>query len=91
MTSGGEHVFDLVSSKRSIVGEVKSTKYPPAEKSLPTKLGDMSNDILFLLGVKRTKRRLLVLTNKKFFDYFKETVEAKIADSLGVETILVEV
>jgi hypothetical protein len=90
-TRGGEHVFDLVSSKGSIVGEVKSTKYPPSGKPLGTKVGDLSRDILLLLGVKRAKRRLLVFTNKKLFDYFKETVQAKIANSLAVETILVEV
>lgn len=46
--------------------------------------GNLSRDILLLLGVKRAKRRFLVLTNKKLFDYFKGTVQEKIADSLGV-------
>lgn len=88
--AGGKHKFDLVSSKPRIVGEVKSTKYPPAEKSLPTKVGDVSRDILLLLGVKRAKERLMVLTNKKFYDFFINTRQARIADSLGVKTILVE-
>lgn len=78
---GGEHQFDLVSSE---------AKYPPTEKPLPTKVGDVSRDILLLLGVKRAKRRLMVLTNKKFFNFFINTMQARIANSLGVKTILVE-
>jgi len=89
-TLGGEHSFDLVSSKVRIIGEVKSTQYPAAEKSLPTKVGDVSRDIILLLGVKRAKRRILVLTDKKFFDFFINTRQARIANSLGVKTILVD-
>jgi len=87
---GGEHAFDLVSSRGSIVGEVKSTRYPHAGKSLPTKVGDMSRDILLLLAVKRSRKRLLVLTNKKFYDFFVQTEQAKIADSRGVKTIFLD-
>ena len=90
-TTGGRHRFDLVSEKAGIFVEVKSTKYPKEEKSLPTKVGDISRDILLLLGVKRAKRCLLVLTNKKFFEYFTQKAkQAKIADSRGVEIVLVE-
>jgi hypothetical protein len=87
---GGRHRFDLFSSKAGIVGEVKSTKYPPAEKSLNTKVGDISRDILLLLGIKSAKRRLLVLTDRRFFEFFKQERQAKIAILLGIEILWVE-
>ena len=87
LVGGKLHRFDIVSHDRQTIGEIKSTVYPASGKSLDTKVGDMSSDILLLLG-RRARRKMLVLTDKRFYDWFVETPQAKVATKKGIEIIL---
>ena len=87
LVGGKLHKFDIVSHDRQTIGEIKSTVYPASGKSLDTKVGDMSSDILLLLG-RRARRKMLDLTDKGFYDWFVKTPQAKVATKKGIEIIL---
>lgn len=74
------HEFDLVSDDMSIVGEIKS-----GIKSRGNYLGALS-DCLFLTRVK-AKKKLLVLTNKEFYGYFKVNSEGVIPNNIEIMLI----
>ncbi|HVP93028.1 MAG TPA: hypothetical protein VMS94_04730, partial [Acidobacteriota bacterium] len=71
------HEFDLVSDDASIVGEVKS-----GEKSRSNYERTL-NDCLFLAKIK-AKRKLLILTNKEFYDYFRAKSDGLISRDIEV-------
>ena len=74
------HEFDIVSDDMDIVGEIKSGR-----KSRSNYIGALS-DCLLLDRVKAEKK-LLILTNKDFYGYFKEKSEGVI--SHNIEIILI--
>jgi len=74
------HEFDLVSDDASIVGEIKS-----GEKSRSNYERTL-NDCLFLDKVKAQKK-LLVLTNKEFYEYFRAKSDGLISKNIQVMLI----
>lgn len=73
------HEFDLVSDDRQIVGEITSTTCG-YDKTL--------NDCIFLSKTK-AKKKLLVLTNKKFHKSFKLKYEGLLP--YGVEVLFLSI
>ena len=71
------HEFDLVSNDMRIVGEIKSGR-----RSRANYLGALS-DCLFLTKLK-AKKKLLVLTNNEFYQYFKTNSEGIISPAIDV-------
>lgn len=74
------HEFDLVSDDMNIVGEIKSGK-----KSRSTYLGALS-DCFFLTKIE-AKKKLLILTDKEFYTYFKVYSEGVIPNNIDVMLI----
>ena len=83
--------FDLVSSDGSIVGEVKSYVYSMPSGGRPSgKIAHASEACLFLMHAKGAKRKLLIFTDKEFFENYKKERQGQIAEFNGIELILVE-
>lgn len=74
------HEFDVVSDDMNIVGEIKSGR-----KSRGNYVGALS-DCFFLTKIK-AKKKLLVLTNKEFYEYFKVNLEGVIPDNIEIMLI----
>ena len=71
------HEFDLVSDDMSIIGEIKSGR-----KSRGNFLGALS-DCLFLAKIEASKK-LLILTDKEFYRYFKVRSEGVISRDIEI-------
>ena len=76
------HEFDLVSKDLEILGEIKSCRVNDASFK-----GSL-NDCFYLSRIK-AKRKMMVLTNKDFCDYFKKKSDGLISEE--IEVILVKV
>jgi len=70
LKTGGRHRFDVVSKDRTIVGGIKATSLREdggvgagAIKSIFTEL--------YFLSLVKAKKKVLILTNKGFYDLFK--------------------
>ena len=87
LTTGGKHKFDAVSVDRSIVADVKSS----------SARNDNASSRKFVAGTFRSaivdvdylsliiaKKKILVLTNRDFFDYFIKRMKGKIASGIEV-------
>jgi len=74
------HEFDIVSDDVNIVGEIKSGR-----KSRINYVGALSD--CFLLTRIKARKKLLVLTNKEFYGYFKANSEGVIPDNIEIMLI----
>jgi len=74
------HEFDIVSDDMGIVGEIKSGR-----KSRGNYLGALS-DCLFLTKVK-ARKKLLVITDRRFYGYFKVKSEGVIPSNIEIMLI----
>lgn len=77
------HEFDIVSDEMNIVGEIKSGR-----KSRDNYLRALA-DCMFLSQVK-AKKKMFVLTNKDFYDYFKTNSEGIIAKDIDLVLVCLE-
>ena len=77
------HEFDLVSDDMSIIGEIKSGR-----KSRSNFLGALG-DCLFLTKIE-AKKKLLILTDKEFYRYFKIRSDGIISRDIEIMHILPE-
>jgi len=75
------HEFDLVSKDSDILGEVKSCRINA------TSFKGALNDCFYLSKVK-ARRKMLVLTNKDFYSYFKRKSDGLVTSD--IEIILVK-
>jgi hypothetical protein len=84
--------FDLVSPDGSIVGEIKTYKSPTSGGKRPSaKIAHASDACLLLLAAENAKKRLLIFTNKNFYELYKSERQGQIAESNGIEIRLIEV
>ena len=72
------HEFDLVSDDMSIIGEVKSGR--KSRSNFTRALADC----IFLDRVEKAKKKILVLTNKEFYGYFKANSEGLIPSEIDI-------
>lgn len=77
LKTGGRHRFDIVSQDHTIVGGIKATSLREdggvgagAIKSIFTEL--------YFLSIVEAKKKILILTNKGFYDLFKRRSAGKI-------------
>jgi len=84
-----EHEFDIVADTPDglVVGEVKSSKYGNEARFITTKFHRVLTACVYLGRVKAS-RKLLVLTEKKFYERFKEESHGLIDED--IEILLVE-
>lgn len=68
------HTFYLVSEDKEIVGEIKSVSITTEQAYNTTRAKRVLVDCYFLDKVK-AKKKILVLTNKEFYDRFKSDFE----------------
>ena len=87
LITGGEHKFDIVSLDKSIVGEIKSNQ--------TRENGDVGIGVrksiyfdIYMLSLVKAEKKLLVLTNKDFYNFFKRISVGKVP--LDIEIILIE-
>jgi hypothetical protein len=84
--------FDLVSPDGSIVGEIKTYKSPTSGGKRPSaKIAHASDACLLLLAAETAKKRLLVFTDRNFYELFKSERQGQIAEFFGIEIRLIEV
>ena len=84
--------FDLVSPDGSIVGEVKTYVSPTKGGKRPSaKIAHASEGCLFLMHAEGAKKRLLILTDRNFYTLYKNERQGQMAESNGIEIMLVEV
>lgn len=77
-----KHEFDIVSPDRQIVGEIKSYKYTPKAQA-NTRLPRVMMDCLYLSLVS-AKTKLMVLTDKEFYDKFKEDSDGLLPEEIKI-------
>jgi hypothetical protein len=75
------HEFDLISERKDIIGEIKSGKCSRANYKLALV------DCMYLSKI-RARMKLMVFTEKKLYEYFKEKSEGLI--SSDIRAILLE-
>lgn len=89
LVGGVRHRFDLVSRDLGIFVEVATPGlYRSSSGSLvlwPTQLNAMTRACFFLLGVKQSETRLLIVANRPAYDLYIRTSDARLARALGVE------
>ena len=90
VSGGVVYKFDLVSPDRKIVGEIRASGFPARGKLRETQIAEMCEACLFLLGAKEADMRLLVFTEREFYEPFVKTRQARVAASMGVELLQVE-
>ncbi len=78
------HEFDLVSDDMSIVGEIKSGS--KSRNNFTRALADC----FFLDKVEKCRKKLLVLTSKEFYGYFKAHSEGLISSEIDVVLVPIE-
>jgi len=78
------HEFDVVSDDMSIIGEIKSGKCTGSNYN------SALVDCVYLSKVK-TKSKMLILTNKEFYEYFKHKSEGIIGKDISIIHIAPEV
>jgi hypothetical protein len=84
--------FDCVSSDGSIVAEVKTYKSPTSGGKRPSaKIAHASDACLLLMATEKAKRKLLIFTNRNFYELYKSERQGQIAESNGIEIRLIEV
>lgn len=82
--------FDIISKGERIVGQIK-TSAPRRKGKLKgqirkqTQFGALSSDCLLLAAMKKSKIRLLILTNKKMLSEFRKSPQGKAAERLRVK------
>jgi hypothetical protein len=78
-----KYKFDMVSPDGTIVGETKT--YTWRGKRVPyAKIAHASEACLFLLHAKDAKNRLLVLTDRKFYERYVRTRQGLMVQADGV-------
>lgn len=83
--------FDLVSPDASVVGEIKTQVYSMPSGRIPyAKIAHVSEACLLLINAKDAKRRLLVFTDREFYEEYKKTRQGQIVEFNGIELILIE-
>ena len=85
-----EHEFDLVANTKDglLVGEVKSSSYGNQARYKTTKFWRVLGACVYLEKVKAS-RKVLVLTEREFFEHFKVDCEGLISED--IEVMLMEV
>jgi len=84
------HEFDLVANTENglLIGEVKSSSYSSQSRYQTTKFWRVLGACIYLEKVKAS-RKILVLTEKEFFEHFKVDSEGLISED--IEVMLIEV
>jgi hypothetical protein len=83
--------FDLVSPDGSIVGEIKTYVYSqPSGRKPYAKIAHASEACLFLMHAEGAGKRLLVFTDREFYENYKKGRQGRIAELNGIEITLVE-
>jgi len=78
-----EHEFDLVSSDGKIIGEVKTFK-PLKGGGRPSGKIDTTFQACYLLEKVIAQRKLLVLTDKKFYEIFKKESDGIVSKDIEI-------
>lgn len=83
------HEYDLVANIKDglLVGEVKASSYS-SEARYPTKRARAFEGCVYLQAIKAA-RKILVCTEREFFEHFKDDVKGLISDD--IEIMLIEV
>jgi len=81
------HEFDLYSEDGSIVGEVKSFSKSHDDASNSLNFDCCLADI-YRLGKVKTEKKLFVLTEKEFYEYFKKKADGLVSE---VEILYIDV
>jgi hypothetical protein len=79
--------FDGASKNGRTVVEVRANDLPENGKLRDTQLAETSEACLYMLGVKKAKRRILALTQRRFYYAFMKTRQACVYQSLGIKII----
>jgi hypothetical protein len=77
--------FDGVSEDGKIVVEVRASDMPEKGELRDTQLAEASEACLFMLGVKNAERRILAVTQRKFYEALLKERQASLYRSLGIE------
>jgi hypothetical protein len=91
LVHGSSAEINLCSREKGIFGEVKTTRLHASGNYPKTKIGNVTSDLVLLMGVKRAKKRIFVFTDRDFYEWFKDKPWARIAESKGIEIRLCEV
>ena len=86
-----EHEFDGVSQNQDILVEIKASKVPEKGKLRHTQLAEMCEASLLLLSIKDAEKRILAIADENFYEKFRNTMQGKAAEHLGIKIMLVTV
>ena len=83
-----KHEFDLCSSDREIIGEIKSGKdlTPNGKKIKSYRFAEICLDCLYLMSVE-CKKKIMVLTNKEMYDVFRWMIEGLSIENVEIRLV----
>ncbi|MFA5155038.1 MAG: hypothetical protein WC453_01245 [Patescibacteria group bacterium] len=87
LVTGGSHKFDIVSLDKNIIGDIKSHQTRENGRAGVGSVKSIYFDI-YMLSLVKAKRKILVLTNKNFYNFFKRISTGK--TPLDIEIMLIE-
>jgi hypothetical protein len=87
LTTGGSHEFDAVSTGDRIVASIKSSSGKTRSENVPSgKIKDAEAELYYLMLVPASIR-LLVLTNREFFDIMTKRLVDKLPQNIELRLI----
>lgn len=87
LVTGGNHKFDIVSLDRNIIGDIKSHQTRENGRAGVGAVKSIYFDI-YMLSLVEAKRKILVLTNRDFYNFFKKISIGKTPSD--IEIMLIE-
>jgi hypothetical protein len=87
LVTGGNHKFDIVSLDKNIIGDIKSHQTRENGRAGVGAVKSIYFDI-YMLSLVKAKRKVLVLTNKDFYNFFKRISTGKVLPD--IEIMLIE-
>ena len=89
LSTGGNHRFDIVSTNRTIVGEIKSSGVRESSSKRKVGVGTIKSIYydLYLLNLVTATRKLMILTNPGLYLLFSDHCRGKILPDIDLRLI----
>lgn len=83
LTSGGDHKFDAIAKDRSVIAGVKTSRMLPSGSVGAGPIKSAYTELYFLSLI-AADTRLLVLTDRGFFEHFRQLSEGRVAAGIEI-------
>lgn len=87
LVTGGTHEFDAVSADGTVVASIKSASGKTSSGQLPAGKIRAAEAELYYLTLIDAPTRLLVLTNKEFYEIMRKRLEGRLAHGIDLKFV----